>query len=96
MVSIDNAGEYPIAIVPPFDGEEEARLNWYFEEHLSFPFTEQVDIVRPGSCQELARRLQQARLWQASGDTTLPAAVAATLGVTLEQAEEVLREGVSE
>ena len=58
-VSIDNAGEYPIAIVPPFDGEEEARLNWYFEEHLSFPFTEQVDIVRPGSYQELASRLHR-------------------------------------
>ncbi len=41
-VSFDGEGEYPAAICDPFVPQEEARLEWYFEQHLHFPFTEQV------------------------------------------------------
>src|SRR5438874_1780201 len=42
-VSFDNTGEYPITISDPFaEPEEEQLLEWYFEEHLRFPFLEQV------------------------------------------------------
>jgi hypothetical protein len=41
-VSFDDRGEYPAAIIDPFDEAEEGRLEWYFEQHLRFPFTEQV------------------------------------------------------
>jgi tetratricopeptide (TPR) repeat protein len=35
--------EYPIPnIASPFDEQAEAQLAWYFEEHLRFPFTNQV------------------------------------------------------
>jgi len=36
-----------------------------------------------------------ARLWQASGDAGLPAAIAAILGVTAAEAEGLLRERVA-
>ncbi len=39
---IDHANEFPIEIADPFSAEEEQRLEWYFEEHLRFPFTDQV------------------------------------------------------
>jgi hypothetical protein len=42
VVSVDESGEYPVTITDPFSPEEEARLEWYFEEHLRFPFTDQV------------------------------------------------------
>jgi tetratricopeptide (TPR) repeat protein len=38
----DHSEEYPVAIHDPFSAQEEARLGWYFEEHLRFPFTDQV------------------------------------------------------
>lgn len=43
VVAIDGQ-EYPLAnpITPPFDEKAEAQLEWYFEEHLRFPFTNQV------------------------------------------------------
>ena len=41
-VSFDGQGEYPVTVSPPFSDEEEDRLEWYFEQHLRFPFTEQV------------------------------------------------------
>ena len=41
-VSFDDRGEYPAAVVDPFDEAEERRLEWYFEQHLRFPFTDQV------------------------------------------------------
>src|SRR5258706_2874825 len=41
-VSFDGQGEYPVVVGLPFSDEEEARLEWYFEQHLRFPFTEQV------------------------------------------------------
>ena len=39
VVSIDGQ-EYPITVADPFSEQEEKRLEWYFEEHLRFPFTE--------------------------------------------------------
>src|SRR5579871_4680464 len=42
-VSFDNEGEYPITISDPFSDKEEALLEWYFEDHLKFPFTRKVD-----------------------------------------------------
>lgn len=41
-LSFDGEGVYPITVTPPFSDEEEARLEWYFEQHLQFPFTQQV------------------------------------------------------
>ena len=41
-VSFDGQGEYAITVSPPFSEEEEQQLEWYFEQHLRFPFTEQV------------------------------------------------------
>jgi len=42
VVSFEHGEEYPVAIAVPFSAEEEQRLEWYFEEHIRFPFTEQV------------------------------------------------------
>ncbi len=42
IVNFNNGPEYPITISDPFSEEEEKLLEWYFEEHLQFPFLEQV------------------------------------------------------
>jgi tetratricopeptide (TPR) repeat protein len=42
VVIFDHGEEYPIIITDPFTEGEEKRLEWYFEEHLRFPFTHQV------------------------------------------------------
>lgn len=42
VLSFDGQGEYPLTIADPFSPEDEGRLEWYFEDHLRFPFTEQV------------------------------------------------------
>jgi len=42
VVSFDNGPLYPITISNPFSDEEEQELEWYFEEHLEFPFTNKV------------------------------------------------------
>jgi tetratricopeptide (TPR) repeat protein len=34
--------EYPITITDPFKEQQEQELEWYFEEHLEFPFTKKV------------------------------------------------------
>ena len=39
----DHGEEYPITVSDPFDEGQEERLEWYFEQHLRFPFTRQVD-----------------------------------------------------
>ncbi len=40
---IFNGGpEYTVTISEPFSKEEEQELEWYFEEHLEFPFTKKV------------------------------------------------------
>jgi tetratricopeptide (TPR) repeat protein len=41
-VSFDGGYAHPITISGPFSQAEEERLAWYFEEHLRFPFTNQV------------------------------------------------------
>ncbi len=41
-LSFNHEGEYEITIRDPFSEQEEERLEWYFEEHLQFPFLEQV------------------------------------------------------
>ncbi len=42
VVSFDYGEEYPVSIADPFSEAEEARLEWYFEGWLRFPFTNQV------------------------------------------------------
>jgi hypothetical protein len=41
-VSFDRQGGYAATVAPPFDPEREQQLEWYFEEHLQFPFTDHV------------------------------------------------------
>jgi hypothetical protein len=41
-LSFDHGAPQPITITDPFSDVEEARLRWYFEEHLRFPFTDRV------------------------------------------------------
>src|SRR5437588_9210981 len=41
-VSFNQGPEYDITIRDPFSKEEEERLEWYFEDHLKFPFTDEV------------------------------------------------------
>ena len=41
VVSIDGQ-EHPIQVTDPFDAKAEGELAWYFEEHLRFPFKDQV------------------------------------------------------
>src|SRR5579863_2229380 len=41
-VSFDHGQEYPVAVRDPFTKEQEQELEWYFEEHLRFPFTKKV------------------------------------------------------
>ncbi|MEO6888932.1 MAG: tetratricopeptide repeat protein [Ktedonobacteraceae bacterium] len=41
-VSFEGRGEYAAEIHDPFSEAEEGRLEWYFEEHLHFVFTDQV------------------------------------------------------
>lgn len=43
-----NGTEYAIDITPPFDDQQEQNLEWYFEEHLKFPFTNQVKFQQIG------------------------------------------------
>jgi len=42
IVSFDNGPEYSITITNPFEEQQEQELEWYFEEHLEFPFTNKV------------------------------------------------------
>ncbi len=42
IVSFDHGPEYPITISDPFTEQEEKELEWYFEDHLTFPFTSKV------------------------------------------------------
>ena len=41
-LSFDHGAPQPITITDPFSDAEEERLRWYFEEHLRFPFTDQM------------------------------------------------------
>jgi CHAT domain len=42
VLSFDHGPEYPITISDPFTEKEEQELEWYFEDHLTFPFTNKV------------------------------------------------------
>jgi hypothetical protein len=41
--------EYPATIVAPFEAKREAELDWYFEQHLKFPFTDRVRARQAGA-----------------------------------------------
>src|SRR5438128_692833 len=41
-LEFDNGQQFPLTITDPFTPEKEQDLAWYFEEHLRFPFTNQV------------------------------------------------------
>jgi tetratricopeptide (TPR) repeat protein len=42
VVRFNNGQEHSIKVSNPFSDEEERELEWYFEEHLAFPFTKRV------------------------------------------------------
>ncbi|HMB08669.1 MAG TPA: tetratricopeptide repeat protein [Isosphaeraceae bacterium] len=42
VVSFDGQGEYPVTVANPFSEKQEEELEWYFEDHLRFPFLEGV------------------------------------------------------
>ena len=42
LLIFDHGEQYPITITDPFSEGEEERLEWYFEQHLCSPFTQQV------------------------------------------------------
>jgi hypothetical protein len=42
VVRFDNGPEHHITISNPFSDKQEKELEWYFEEHLEFPFTKKV------------------------------------------------------
>lgn len=57
-ISFDDAAPYPVDVSDPFTPEEEARLAWYFEEWLSFPFTGRVQASQAAaSVEEYGHRL---------------------------------------
>lgn len=41
-IRIDNGPKEHVMISNPFSAQEEQELEWYFEEHLTFPFTQKV------------------------------------------------------
>ena len=41
VIAIDGQ-EFPIQVTDPFSKRQEVQLEWYFEQHLRFPFTNQV------------------------------------------------------
>jgi hypothetical protein len=47
VVRIDGF-DYPTTITAPFEARQEAELDWYFEEHLRFPFTDSVRARQAG------------------------------------------------
>jgi tetratricopeptide (TPR) repeat protein len=47
-LSFSHGTVYQIDITPPFDDQQEQDLEWYFEEHLKFPFTNQVKFKQIG------------------------------------------------
>jgi hypothetical protein len=40
--------DYPVTIASPFDAQQLRELDWYFEEHLRFPFTDHVRARQAG------------------------------------------------
>src|SRR6266700_1848879 len=48
-ISFDDGPPYPITISDPFTEKEENELEWYFEQHLSFPFTDTMRAREAGN-----------------------------------------------
>src|ERR1700724_1323116 len=42
IVRFDNGPKHSITVSDPFSKKAEEELEWYFEEHLEFPFTKKV------------------------------------------------------
>ncbi len=42
VVSFNHGPKYPLTVRNPFSPEQEQELEWYFEKHLCFPFTDKV------------------------------------------------------
>ena len=42
LISFEYGPQYPIIVHNPFEEKQERELEWYFEEHLKFPFTQKV------------------------------------------------------
>ena len=40
--------DYPVTIASPFEADQLQELDWYFEQHLRFPFTDQVRARQAG------------------------------------------------
>jgi hypothetical protein len=40
VVRFNNGPVNPVTISNPFSEQEEHELEWYFEEHITFPFTQ--------------------------------------------------------
>lgn len=55
-VQFDDGPRHPVTISDPFDAKAEGELQWYFEQWLGFPFTDQV----PGR----PRRRHRSHLWR--------------------------------
>ncbi len=47
-VSFDGGPQYDITVSDPFSEQQERQLEWYFEEHLVYPFTDQVKAEHCG------------------------------------------------
>jgi hypothetical protein len=47
LVRIDGY-DHLTTITAPFEAGQEAELDWYFEEHLRFPFTDSVRARQAG------------------------------------------------
>ena len=45
-VIFEHSEEYPLTLHDPFTEQQEADLEWYFEQHLEFPFLHQVKKLR--------------------------------------------------
>mgnify|MGYP001096203811 FL=1 len=41
VVSFDHGPQHQITLQDPFEPKQEELLEWYFEQHLRFPFTDQ-------------------------------------------------------
>src|SRR5947209_10596141 len=60
VISFDNGPQYSVTVTDPFSGEEEELLEWYFEDHLRFPFLDQVKAQQvAASIKTYGKRLSQ-------------------------------------
>jgi tetratricopeptide (TPR) repeat protein len=70
-ISFDNGPSYSITISDPFKEEEEKELEWYFEEHLRFPF---IDTVRARNAGQSVTTYGETLFKQVFGDPDVYAA----------------------